>query len=581
MSDCEDGELQGSDPQVAAAAAAPAQRPATPLGWFEGGAWARLDEKAVVWAGHGLLTLPMPLFLGYWLWNEGLGILELFGGVFLGVLLFAWSFNWAFASLRRAVRPTTGSLAQLVASSPNSGDGGAPSIAEESRASLVRWRRGAYGVAALWALANVAVWLPITLHEIATGQLMHVAARVLFLLNLAGIGPLFAAWYVSLRLGCALAREDAERSSPAPNAATLPAAEWERTVRGPMMAVADETMPVLSEWGEPLAALTAGLLCLALGVMDAALRLNALDFFAPMLVPLLLAIPSLWLVPATVSTTCERMTESLNDLRKHSEAGNQFHISTLEAYLKGRNHEQGVGFEVHGTTLNRTELKTLVGKTYAGMAFLWVLFGPETGIFGDGLVDLNDANGLCNEGWAYADGSCFRAFGVSVELVGAEETAEWKAWPEAEGACQAFGGHLAVILSQAQQDTAAALSEGLIVWIGANDQAEEGSFVWSDGEPLGAYENWWGAEPNDHPTLGSCEGGTEDCSVLQHNGQWADSACSFHPYGNFTSRADLGSGTQTQHEGIECTEVRLPYICSKSPIPCAACSCLGAELLCS
>eukprot|EP01043_Picozoa_sp_COSAG02_P021916 COSAG02_NODE_1124_length_14441_cov_21.457607_14_plen_693_part_00 len=627
MSDCEDGELQGSDqedsttnplatdgadavvalaaagaggvaasdlltvrkdakqaeesaaaeggPQATAAAAA-AQRPAAPLGWFEGGVWAWLDETAIVWAGHGLLTLPMPLAIGHWLWSHGLGILEVGGGVCLGVLLFAWSLNWALASLRRAVRPTTGSLPQLVAASPDSGEGKAPTIAEESWASLVRWRRGAYGVAALWALAWAVVLLPTITHEIAAGQLMAVGVWLMFLLNFAGIGPLFAAWYVSLRLGCALAGDDAERSSPAPSDATLPAGEWERTVRGPMMAVADETMPALSEWGEPLAVLTAGLLCLALGLVDFGLRVYNLTQIAPVLVLVLLAMPSLWLVPATVSTACERMTESLNNLRKHSAAGNQSRISTLEAYLKGRNREQGVGFEVHGTMLNRAELKTLVGKTYAGVAFLWVLFGPETGGFSGGSVDLHDYSGRCREGWAYADGSCFRAFGVSVEPVGAEETAEWKTWPEAEEACQALGGHLAVISSQAQQDTAVALSGELSVWIGLHDLTEEDEFVWSDGEPLGAYDNWGATFPDEGGSVGvQCAEDTpgQDCviaqSVIRH--AWNDFPCATSTGGNFTSRADNIQNVFSSHEG-GCGEFRLPYICSKSPLPGADCS---------
>ena len=39
--------------------------------------------------------------------------------------------------------------------------------------------------------------------------------------------------------------------------------------------------------------LSAGLLCLALGLVDFGLRINALPMFAPVLVPVLLAMPSL------------------------------------------------------------------------------------------------------------------------------------------------------------------------------------------------------------------------------------------------------------------------------------------------
>ena len=114
------------------------------------------------------------------------------------------------------------------------------------------------------------------------------------------------------------------------------------------------------------------------------------------------------------------------------------------------------------------------------------------------------------------------------------------------------------------------MDEGLLPNLKA--LAEEGSFVWSDGEPLGAYENWMPDQPNDNPTWGSCEGNSEDCGFLSREGLWNDDPCSFSPMGNYTSRADLSSDILTQHEGVECAENRLPYICSKSPIPGANCS---------
>ncbi len=58
-------------------------------------------------------------------------------------------------------------------------------------------------------------------------------------------------------------------------------------------------------------------------------------------------------------------------------------------------------------------------------------------------------------------------------------------------------------------------------WIGANDQANEGTFVWADGPEAGQnvsgiYTNWAAGEPNN-------SGGVEDCVVINLNsGQWSD-----------------------------------------------------------
>jgi hypothetical protein len=55
--------------------------------------------------------------------------------------------------------------------------------------------------------------------------------------------------------------------------------------------------------------------------------------------------------------------------------------------------------------------------------------------------------------------------------------------------------HLASVTSEEQQRAVQhlALAAGVQVWIGLNDVAESGNFVWSDGEPL-EYTNWEAAE---------------------------------------------------------------------------------------
>lgn len=73
-------------------------------------------------------------------------------------------------------------------------------------------------------------------------------------------------------------------------------------------------------------------------------------------------------------------------------------------------------------------------------------------------------------------------------------------WQQAEAEAVALGGHLLTINSQAEQDfiNATFLSDPSNqgpYWIGLNDQAVEGTFVWSSGEPV-TYTNWQPNEPN-------------------------------------------------------------------------------------
>ena len=69
---------------------------------------------------------------------------------------------------------------------------------------------------------------------------------------------------------------------------------------------------------------------------------------------------------------------------------------------------------------------------------------------------------------------------------------------DAETQAQAWGGHLATINDQAEQDW---LYEQFGSWnymIGLNDIDNEGTFVWVSGEPV-TYTNWCEGEPNESP----------------------------------------------------------------------------------
>jgi hypothetical protein len=101
---------------------------------------------------------------------------------------------------------------------------------------------------------------------------------------------------------------------------------------------------------------------------------------------------------------------------------------------------------------------------------------------------------------------------------------EASSWTDAEAAAVVLGGHLATIRNQAEQDwvySTFAAYGGLnrSLWIGLNDAASEGTFVWVSGEPV-TYSDWGGGEPNN-------SGGIEDyvhmwCPNSGAPGRWND-----------------------------------------------------------
>lgn len=61
------------------------------------------------------------------------------------------------------------------------------------------------------------------------------------------------------------------------------------------------------------------------------------------------------------------------------------------------------------------------------------------------------------------------------------------------------------------------LNETGVIWIGFNDEAVEGTFVWYDQSPV-TYTNWAPGEPNN-------SGGNEDCTQIYPDGMWNDLNC--------------------------------------------------------
>ena len=96
-------------------------------------------------------------------------------------------------------------------------------------------------------------------------------------------------------------------------------------------------------------------------------------------------------------------------------------------------------------------------------------------------------------------------------------------WAAASAACTAEGYALLTINDSTENAWADSTADTYATdkwWMGLNDRASEGTFVWASGEVV-TYTNWGAGEPNDG-------GGSEDCAQLNrfHPAQtWNDEPC--------------------------------------------------------
>lgn len=138
---------------------------------------------------------------------------------------------------------------------------------------------------------------------------------------------------------------------------------------------------------------------------------------------------------------------------------------------------------------------------------------------------------ICLPGWTFWGRDCYRYFN-NLRLD----------WIAAEKYCNQFGtvhegaedqlAHLVSIHSEHENTFVRALWESLRepsddrqwCWIGYNDLATEGEFVWSDQSPP-QFSKWGTGQPNSH-------GGDQDCGAIDTSGHgpnlgsWDDGTCS-------------------------------------------------------
>ena len=89
------------------------------------------------------------------------------------------------------------------------------------------------------------------------------------------------------------------------------------------------------------------------------------------------------------------------------------------------------------------------------------------------------------------------------------------AWDDALAACETWGGSLAALTTEDENlFVAARVADG--TWLGATDEAEEGTWVWASGEPWD-YTSWETDEPN----------GSGNCLQFWHSAVagWDDMTC--------------------------------------------------------
>lgn len=91
----------------------------------------------------------------------------------------------------------------------------------------------------------------------------------------------------------------------------------------------------------------------------------------------------------------------------------------------------------------------------------------------------------------------------------------------AQAFAQIYGANLISVQNAAENECIInelnRIGQSGVIWIGFNDEASEGNFVWYDQAPV-TYTNWAPGEPNN-------SGGNEDCTQIYADGLWNDLNC--------------------------------------------------------
>jgi len=98
---------------------------------------------------------------------------------------------------------------------------------------------------------------------------------------------------------------------------------------------------------------------------------------------------------------------------------------------------------------------------------------------------------------------------------------EKKTWNEARTTCQEMGADLVKVNTPLVNQWLAKQDKELgFIWLGANDQEKEGTWLWTDGAPVTDNQYWSPTQPDDFR-------GAQDCAVVNFGkpGLWDDQRC--------------------------------------------------------
>ena len=129
------------------------------------------------------------------------------------------------------------------------------------------------------------------------------------------------------------------------------------------------------------------------------------------------------------------------------------------------------------------------------------------------MIEINAFNlslkDICQEGWAYYKGYCYRRI------------SSCDSWGGSQAACATLGANLPSIHSQEENVYIQSLHGGDHSWLGLSDRNTEGTFVWSDGSQFD-FHYWASHQPNNFHD--------EDCVhtlgfLANHKYKWNDVNC--------------------------------------------------------